>query len=221
MRSTAVAGDETATRDKLIAATAQCIISDGPNISSRMIARTSDINSALINYYFGTKENLIREAFRSLATPINQNRHARLDACREKAASNDIGMREIVEAFIVPYFESPGGIETGRAVAWISLASRHTPTDFARSLITEHFDPIAQKTIELLQMTDKALSVRSVHQKYFFMSGAVLASLTGSQPNGRLDQLLHLSEEDRPLTSEELCGSLVEFVLNGLTVDSR
>lgn len=210
--------NEPATRDKLIAAAARCMISEGPNVSSRAIAREADMNLALINYYFGTKEELVRAAFSSLANPINEDRMKRLEVCRITAQSSRISMREIAEAFILPYFAAPGGIEAGRAVAWISLASRHFPTEFARSLITEHFDAIATSTIELLRYADPSMSEDEACQKYFFLSGTVLAALTGSQPNGRLDQLTALSGLETPLAPEDLRSSLVDFVVLGLGV---
>lgn len=211
-----VPAKESASRDKLVAATARCMISEGPNVSSRTIASEAKVNLALINYYFGTKEELVREAFSSLANPINTDRMARLEACKRKADLGSISQRDIAEAFIVPYFHSPGGVDAGRAVAWISLASRHSPTEFVRSIITEHFDPIATLTIELLRHTNQSLSDHEAYLKYYCLSGAVLAALTGSQPNGRLDQLTVLSDEPHPLDPEELCRSLLDFVTASL-----
>ena len=119
-------------------------------------------------------------------------------------------MREIAVAFILPYFAAPGGIEAGRAVAWISLASRHFPTDFARSLITEQFDAIATLTIELLQHADPHISNSQACQKYYFLSGTTLAALTGTQPNGRFDQLTALTNAQSPPAPENFYASLVD-----------
>jgi len=215
---TAKSEGATTSKEKLVAATAKCIISDGPNISSRTIASAAKTNAALINYYFGTKEALIREAFDALARPINTDRIARLEACKTKAMSKSksITYREIVEAFTLPYFSNPGGIDTARAVAWVSLASRHTPTEFARSLITEHFDPIALKTIELLPLANPDLTRRGAYLHYYHMSSLVLSALTGSQPNGRLDQLVSLCDENEAVPVEELCGLLIDFVVAGM-----
>jgi hypothetical protein len=92
----------------------------------------------------------------------------------------------------------------------------HSPTHFARSLITENFEPVAQKSIKLLRLAGPKVSSVVARQKYYFMSSAVLASLTGSQPNGRLDQLTVISNEQVEISPHELGRSLVNFVTAGL-----
>jgi len=50
-------------REKIITATLDCIGRDGvPSLTIRKIAKEAGVNSAAINYYFGTKEKLVDTA---------------------------------------------------------------------------------------------------------------------------------------------------------------
>ncbi|MCL6590120.1 MAG: TetR/AcrR family transcriptional regulator [Firmicutes bacterium] len=52
-------------REKIIQATFNCIEKEGiHSLTTRSIAKEAGVNSAAINYYFGTKEKLIEEALR-------------------------------------------------------------------------------------------------------------------------------------------------------------
>lgn len=55
---------ELSTKQKIVFATIECIEKEGINaITTRSIAREANVNSAAINYYFGSKEKLIDEVF--------------------------------------------------------------------------------------------------------------------------------------------------------------
>lgn len=55
---------ELSTKQKIVFATIECIEKEGINaVTIRSIAREADVNSAAINYYFGSKEKLIEEVF--------------------------------------------------------------------------------------------------------------------------------------------------------------
>lgn len=57
--------DERPVRDRLIDATIACIKSAGIHtVTIRTIAEEAGLNSAAINYYFGTKDKLVEEALR-------------------------------------------------------------------------------------------------------------------------------------------------------------
>lgn len=55
---------ELSVKQKIVLATIECIEKEGINaVTIRSIGREADVNSAAINYYFGSKEKLIEEAF--------------------------------------------------------------------------------------------------------------------------------------------------------------
>jgi AcrR family transcriptional regulator len=55
---------EISTKQKIVLATIECIEKEGINaVTIRSIGREANVNSAAINYYFGSKDKLIEEAF--------------------------------------------------------------------------------------------------------------------------------------------------------------
>jgi AcrR family transcriptional regulator len=55
---------ELSVKQKIVIATIECIEKEGINaVTIRSIGREANVNSAAINYYFGSKEKLIEEAF--------------------------------------------------------------------------------------------------------------------------------------------------------------
>lgn len=55
---------ELSTKQKIVLATIECIEKQGINaVTIRSIGKEANVNSAAINYYFGSKEKLIEESF--------------------------------------------------------------------------------------------------------------------------------------------------------------
>lgn len=58
--------EELSVREKLILATIDCIEEEGiKGVTTRSVAKKANVNSAAINYYFGTKDNLLEQTFKS------------------------------------------------------------------------------------------------------------------------------------------------------------
>jgi AcrR family transcriptional regulator len=55
--------EQATVRDRIILATVNCIERDGLEaVTVRAIAKEAEVNTAAVNYYFGTKERLIQAA---------------------------------------------------------------------------------------------------------------------------------------------------------------
>lgn len=64
MRVTSMVQDRTAVKTRIILATIECIEKDGYNaVTTRNVAQAAGVNNAAINYYFGSKDNLLEETF--------------------------------------------------------------------------------------------------------------------------------------------------------------
>ncbi|HBR29180.1 MAG TPA: hypothetical protein DD734_09940 [Firmicutes bacterium] len=56
--------DRAAVKTQIILATIECIEKDGYNaVTTRNVAQAAGVNNAAINYYFGSKDNLLEETF--------------------------------------------------------------------------------------------------------------------------------------------------------------
>jgi AcrR family transcriptional regulator len=69
-------------RDKILAATAECIVRDGlAQVRMASIARTAGVSSGLLHYHFDTKEQLFGEVLKySHAVSAELNQHAMANA---------------------------------------------------------------------------------------------------------------------------------------------
>jgi AcrR family transcriptional regulator len=88
---------EDSINNKIIDATIECIGKLGiQSVTNRLVAKEANVNSAAINYYFGSKENLINEAVkRSLDNYLSEFLVQPLEQKRELSA------RAILEKFLI------------------------------------------------------------------------------------------------------------------------
>lgn len=94
--------DDMTMREKLVSATIELIETDSiDSITIRSIAKKAEVNSAAINYYFGTKENLLEAA---LKATLN---HAFSDLV--ELLARDDNPRAVLQMFFEYLLE--GGIE--------------------------------------------------------------------------------------------------------------
>ncbi len=74
------------------------------SVSVRDITSQAKVNISSVNYYFGSKNNLIREVLRTLATPINEQRTRSLSdylaSVNDGRPELDVIIRLLVEPFI-------------------------------------------------------------------------------------------------------------------------
>jgi AcrR family transcriptional regulator len=106
-------------RDKIVLAAIACIERDGLDaLTVRAIAKEAGVNVAAINYYFGTKENLVAEVLRqTLRTGFS------LDQLDERLAEG-MELRAAVEEFVVEYLND--------AVRYPRIAQAHLHDPFVK-----------------------------------------------------------------------------------------
>jgi AcrR family transcriptional regulator len=96
----------THTRDALLAAAERLILEHGVDGASlRQITGEARANVAAVNYYFGSKDDLLVEVFQRRMRPVNAKRAALLDALLER--SERPSLAELIQAFVQPIFEVP------------------------------------------------------------------------------------------------------------------
>ncbi len=85
---------ELSTKQKIILATIGCIEKEGINgVTIRSIGKEANVNSAAINYYFGSKEKLIEEAFDYIQKDFMMD--------FTEIINKDIDLRKIVEELLL------------------------------------------------------------------------------------------------------------------------
>lgn len=71
-------------------------------VSVRDITGRAKSNVASVNYYFGSREELIRLVIYRYATPIGEERLARLEAVEKKWSGKTPPLEEVIEAYVRP-----------------------------------------------------------------------------------------------------------------------
>src|SRR5262245_31070920 len=71
-------------------------------VSVRDITGAARVNLGAVNYYFGSKEHLIREVFETLLGPLQRRRLALLDQLEAQAGNNPLELELVLRALIEP-----------------------------------------------------------------------------------------------------------------------
>ena len=84
--------------------TAESLFSDHGfrDVSLRQITREARVNTAAVNYHFGSKEALITEVLTRVISPINRERLRLLEQAEERYGENAIPVEEILECLHRP-----------------------------------------------------------------------------------------------------------------------
>jgi len=93
------------TRERILAAALECISSTSVGrLSVRAIAARAGVNVATVHYHFGTKDELISEAFRLFFAPIA----ARIGAALDAEAPPRARLESLLGFYVEHFHEHPG-----------------------------------------------------------------------------------------------------------------
>ena len=110
-----MATEEQAIRERIFLATLTCIEREGLNsMTVRGIAREADVNSAAINYYFGTKDRLVDQV---LSKTLREGMAGSLDEFEELIDSKSGDIRAALREFLILFFS--------QMVNWPRLTEAH------------------------------------------------------------------------------------------------
>src|SRR5690606_37385423 len=96
------AAPATDTRTRILDAAEELIAEKGfRNVSLRQITRNAGVNTAAVNYHFGSRDTLVAEVLARVIRPINQQRLRLLDLAEAKH-TGPVPLEEILEAMHRP-----------------------------------------------------------------------------------------------------------------------
>ena len=172
-------------RDAILdAAEALFCVNGFHGVTVREVANMVGVDPALLNYYFESKRGLFDAVFRRRAEIANTQRLHSMNRYRDSTAAMT------VEGCLQAYFEPVLQLwETGgdgwknylRLVALINI----TPT-WGSDVMTQHFDPVVHRLIELLREVLPEAREEDLFWCYHFISGALSLSFADTH---RIDAL--------------------------------
>ncbi|MBL8536914.1 MAG: TetR family transcriptional regulator [Hyphomonadaceae bacterium] len=154
-------------------------------VTTREVARRAHVNTALIHYYFNTKQELFDAVFLRRAEVINAQRIQAMDDYESKLGDK-VTVEGAIEAFLHPVLHvlQTGGPHWRNYFALVGLVN--SSTAWGGEVMTRYFDPVIHRLIDLLQRAMPKATREDLYWSYNFLSGSLTLSLAET---GRIDRL--------------------------------
>jgi len=208
----APAGD---TRERVLAAAMQVFAERGfDGATLREITAMAGANIAAVNYYFRSKDELIRHVLDVYVRPIMVSRLEALDECERLAGERGPDLEAVVEALVLPMVYLSRDQRGGRALIRLLLQSRALPRDATRSFTYQTFDPILHRFADAIGRAVPALGREDIYWRIDFAVGAMMQILTDSDSGSRRLAKLSggLCDTD---DNDAIAAQLVAFIVGG------
>jgi AcrR family transcriptional regulator len=154
-------------------------------VTVRAVAVECGVDSALVHYYFGTKQELFDAVFARRSALINQDR---LDAMTryEEEYGDDMTVEGVASAFLMPLLDRARHSDPGWKNYFALLGLVNNSRGWGAETMTSNFDPVVRRFIGLLQRVLPHAATEDLFYSYHFLTGALCLTLSDT---GRLDRL--------------------------------
>jgi len=199
------------TRLAILNAAERCFAEGGfDGVSLRAITEAAGVDLALVNYHFGSKDNLLREVIGRRARIVHDDRVRALELARHDSGTRSPPIEAIVTAFLGPLLHRLSSGEPGWR-HYSSLVSQLDVLPKFTELTSDVLDPTALHFINALRGALPTAPPRSVYWGYMFLIGSMVQVMSAT---GRIERLSHgLCRSD---DIEGALRELVPFVSAGL-----
>lgn len=154
-------------------------------VAVRDVAREAGVDSALVHYHFGSKNELFSTALLSRAEGFMREREAALDVCIEQANGKPT-LEDVIIAYTKPYLVHAQSDEPGWRSWFKLLAHSSLSLEWAPEVWQEHFDPFVQKFIGAMKLAAPGAPEGHYYWCYHFFSGGLILTFANT---GRMDHL--------------------------------
>lgn len=193
---------ETTSREKLILSAERLFSVRGFDaVSVRDIANNAKVNSALLGYYFGSKEGLLAEVYTRHCEPLKRERGRLLAEYR--AGAKSLTLEAVLDAFIRPSLEANQGTDQGRSFSRLRAILLAENSMLLEKLVAENFDETSRIFVKALCECLPHLKREDVLWRFHFLLGGIYYTALGPH---RIHMLSHgkCNPSDPDATREEL-----------------
>lgn len=196
-------------REKLLDAALHLFAARGVDrVSVRDIARAAGVNSALVGYYFRSKDGLLSQLYRRHCEPLNVERTRLLGTSSRGGA--EPSLEKVLEAFIRPALAittDSSGLSAFTRLRALLAAENAAALE---SLVAANFDHSTTLFVNALCRCLPHLTHEDVLWRFHFMLGTINYTVTGPSriaifSEGRCD----------PLRVEDTLQELIPFLAAG------
>lgn len=172
-------------RERIMLAARHIFAKNGFDLGTvRDITELAQVNTAAVNYYFRSKDELIRTVFDNGLKPIIRARMEALDRCIQDSSPALPSLESVSEALVRPLVELSSG--EYRDVMLLLMHARARATELTTKIIIEHFTPVHERFVDTLQKLLPDLSRSEIAFRYDCARGAILQTLVDLAPAARL-----------------------------------
>lgn len=191
---------KTGLREKILDAAEELFSEQGyAGTSMRHVAQASDVTTALISYYFTTKENLFREVFMRKGCEVADARMAALKTLY--ASDNELSVEDLIRAFLLPS-SMLRKTRQGRSFLRLHARLHMEPEKFSLDLRREVYDESTAEFSKAFRQVLPTLSAMAITMRLTYLIGAYLYAFSGAS---RLEELVQdVCKEDHDRHFEEM-----------------
>lgn len=202
-------------RERILAVAQRVVLEEGFELATvREIAHRAHVNVAAINYYFGSKDELLVEVLAEAMHDYTEARARALSELVARRAPDLPELREVIEALVRPMVELTLDPSGGRPLIRLIQQVRARPREGTKRVFVENIDKTVFDYVGILQRILPHLSRADVFWRYNFVIGSVMQVLTDADPaTFRLKRLSgDLCDTD---DDEAIVAQLIAFGVGG------
>lgn len=154
-------------------------------VAVRDVARDANVDSALVHYHFGSKDDLFSAALLSRAEGFMVERRNALAICL-KEHGNKPSIESVIIAYTRPYLEHAISGDSGWRAWFRLLATASLSIEWSPSVWNDHFNPFVEEFISALKLASPDAPEGHYYWCYHFFSGALVMTFADT---GRMDSL--------------------------------
>jgi AcrR family transcriptional regulator len=173
-------------------------------ISLRQIMAAADVSISLVNYHFGTKEQMLTAVFERKAAPLFKERAALLEAAI--AAKPRPDLEGMLKAFFLPCYGRSKTDTFGR----LSGRVAGDPSPVSKSITEAFFDPFMHRFIDGLRLALPGLSEDELYLRFHCLLSILNQTLV--QPN----RISDLTNGRHTLRGGSAFANIIPFLVTGL-----
>lgn len=169
--------EELTSRQKLIHSAERLFAAEGfDRVSVRDIAGDAQVNSALVGYYFGSKEGLLAEVYTRHCEPLKRERMRLLAECSPGGVP--ASLEGVLDAFIRPSLAAGQNLDD-RSFSRLRAILSAENSSLLEQLVASNFDDTTRAFVKALSKCLPELDRQDVFWRFHFLLGAIYYTATG------------------------------------------
>ena len=181
------------------------------SVSIRSIVKEADVNVALVNYHFGSKDELVCAVIRRRIIQINERRFELLRQCKEKYGNRAIPLKELLHAFLSPGVELGQDKESGGQHFFRVIARAHAETaPYIQKVLFEQLNKVIDVFLEELKKALPKVNDTERGMRLAFTVGAMFQAVLLPLKPGFIDRFFRNEYSD-----EKMLEMLMSFCEGG------